>query len=93
MPQCPRCSDGKIYGVCPPIMLDCPTCEGTNKITDEQLLWIEQGKKIRELRRNKLVGPSDAAEKLGIKPSVLLSMENGRVKPDETLFHRILEIV
>lgn len=67
----------------------CQTCNGTGEITDEQNGWIEQGKAMSERRRSLGFGMREAAERLGILPSVLCDMEYGIRKPEPVLLNKL----
>lgn len=88
--KCPRCIEGKIFGIgCPgfkPIEMTCNICNGTAEITEEQSEWIKRGAELRATRRTADVGPTEGARILGIPMSELCAMENGRKKPEEKFF-------
>lgn len=71
------CGKKKMKG----LSIPCDLCEGTGKVTDERLEWIEQGKRLRELRMSKNLSLRKAAKKYGVDHSDLSKMERGVKKP------------
>lgn len=61
--------------------IKCDMCNGTGKIEDIKLLWIAQGKKLKELRLSKNVSLRAAAIKLNVDASNLSKMERGIIQP------------
>jgi ribosome-binding protein aMBF1 (putative translation factor) len=68
-------------GRCSPEWVDCPTCGGTGRITEQRLGWWYEGRAMSEERKSRGVSLREEAGRLGIKPSKLSDMEHGRVKP------------
>ena len=97
MNKCPKCENGVIVGLSFEVGLieiPCPLCNGTEEISYEKLRWHNRGKELRELRRKTLKkGPSEVAKLLGISPSLLSRMENGREEPKECYFEMMTKEV
>jgi hypothetical protein len=88
--KCPDCLKGQIAGIacgpkihCSPMVLKCFRCGGSGNIPDEMGGWIKIGKQMRENRLKRDISLREEAKRLGILPSVLSQMENGRINPIE----------
>lgn len=64
----------------PPVVeIGCDRCEGSGQMPAEMLLWIRRGERIAQYREDELkMGPREAAEFWGLRPSELMNMESGK---------------
>lgn len=61
--------------------IDCSRCKGFGAIPQEQLAWIEAGRKRRAERVARDVSLMEEAKRLGITSAQLSAIETGRVPP------------
>lgn len=59
--------------------LKCHTCDGVGTITVEQAHRIAEGERRREDRKSRMMTLREEAARLGISPTELSRIENGRV--------------
>ena len=88
---CPTCSGAKrsvaivrgAFGprgglTCREMVFDCPTCKGNGTITNDHLLRIKRGEKMRRERIDRGETLRQAAERMGIDYVELSHIEGGR---------------
>lgn len=61
--------------------IDCPTCNGTARITVERAEWMRIGRVFRQRRLDRGEGMGECAARLGISRRHLGDAEQGRVDP------------
>jgi hypothetical protein len=68
----------------PPVrLLPCPECDGVGSITQEHQARKQLGESMRKYRTNALqLGLREAADKWGMRPSVLSMIEQGKIVSD-----------
>lgn len=71
-----------MFGTILAVVLDCYFCDGKGEIPEIQLQWREEGNVFRAYRLSKNLTLRQASDLLNIKPSVLASMEQGKIKPE-----------
>lgn len=86
---CPMC-DGKKRSLCHVNyggsrpnewkMMDCSTCNGAGRVTQEHMQRLEAGRKLRGERVAKSLSLREEAIRLGIKVTELSDMERGRIR-------------
>ena len=91
--QCPDCDGGMRIaffpkyierGSGPPVVrLDCDRCNGTGRIPESMLKWIEIGSQCRIIRETEDLGLREGAVEYGMRPSELSRIETGRDDPTE----------
>jgi DNA-binding XRE family transcriptional regulator len=61
----------------------CIRCSSTGEVPDEMAEWMKEGRKMRDKRvnENPYRSVQEEAKRLGIKPSTLCKMEQGRMNP------------
>lgn len=95
MPKCPDCKspgeqhpwigterkpDGSL-GTCYGSAL-CYTCGGTNEVSEEKLVHMALGRRLRQLRVDSRVSLRERAAELGVKSSTLSYVEAGRISSE-----------
>lgn len=68
----------------PPSTLPCKLCQGSGKVDDKQLAACTKGAEAKQKRLAAGYGLREYAEMIGMKPSDLCNMENGRLIPEES---------
>ena len=66
---------------CQPKQIKCSRCKGTGFMPREMEAWIEEGKKIKEMRFAKDISQREMAKKLNMLPSEYSYMEHGYTDP------------
>jgi len=65
-----------------PMILPCPTCEGTGEISDERARWIAEGKRLQRYRlTGEYTSMLTAAVRAGVSLGSWSAAEAGRVDP------------
>ena len=63
----------------------CDMCNGSGKVSEEVLSWIEDGKMLKDKRIAKKIVLRLAAKQLNMDIALLSKMERGCVKPDMSI--------
>lgn len=90
MKICPTCNGKKeVFGIgCPgfkPIVMDCNTCDGKGKITEQQVERMKDGEKLRQERLGRRMTLRAEANRLGMDVVKLSDIEHGKIK-NENVF-------
>ncbi len=88
--KCPDCTDGTgVAGfvdfadgtAAQNVTLKCTRCNGTNVVSDDMLLWIEEGNRLRNERGKQGLNLVEVADRLGLTITELSQMERGCIEP------------
>ena len=92
MPECPECKGEKTIsgmgcrlegpdkkcGI--PVFMKCDLCEGTGEITEQQVKWREEGRKMRHDRLSRDMSLSKESVRRKMSAVVLSHMERGKIQ-------------
>lgn len=92
MPVCPGCHGKKqlmAFGIVyapghsgpSSNLVDCPDCDGTGEISEQQVDWRRRGEIHRRSRIEAGIGLREYSERHGISPAELCRMESGKADP------------
>lgn len=84
MMQCPDCKGGQtsaalVNGHIREVL--CDRCRATGVVPDEMAQWIEDGQRLRELRKEPYRNLGTEAKRRGLGVVELSQMERGIIKP------------
>lgn len=88
--KCPQCSGfGELSDMFRRFVKVCPLCNGSGVVSDKHILWVAQGKKLKEYRLDVLkLKLREASRKFGVDASNLSKMERGIIKPNANVYKR-----
>lgn len=66
--------------------ITCLRCNGQGTVPDEQKEWIAIGKEMTKTRRSNKKTIREMSLKLGIEATSLSNIEQGQIKPDQSLY-------
>lgn len=69
--------------------IPCPVCQGAGWVTNARLKRWQQGQTFEEYRVKRGLGLREAADKMGIKPSILSCMEMGGLPLPNDIYDRL----
>ena len=90
---CDLCKgEGVLLSLCPPGSIPCPDCEGRGRAAVVPREWAELGRKARAIRGGLWLTLGAVSRRMGERPSVVSSMERGRLDPEPLLRQLAVEV-